>query len=223
MPDYKQSKIYKIESKIKNLVYYGSTTSELNVRMRKHKYDTKKRTTCTSKLVMVHPDAIISLVENFPCESRKELHRREGHFIRHNECVNKMIPGRTGKEWRKDNKEIITIKQAEKYRRNPEPNKKRASKHYLENKAQHYAKAREWHFKNLTKVKAYHKEYHEKNKVRAKLLKSKKVTCDCGRTICRGDIRRHLRSARHIKIINAKIKAYRTQFNLVLKSIPPVL
>jgi hypothetical protein len=34
-----------------------------------------------------------------------ELERREGEHIRNNNCINKMVSGRTQKEWREDNKE----------------------------------------------------------------------------------------------------------------------
>ena len=51
------------------------------------------------------------LIENYPCNSRDELTAREGQIIRkykHDcECVNMFIAGRTGKEYKLDNKEQI--------------------------------------------------------------------------------------------------------------------
>jgi hypothetical protein len=42
----------------------------------------------------------IVLVELCPCESKDELLKRESHYIRTVECVNKIIPDRTRKESR---------------------------------------------------------------------------------------------------------------------------
>ena len=47
----------------------------------------------------------IELLEHFPCENRDELLKREGYYIKKTECVNKIVPGRTNKEWQDDNKE----------------------------------------------------------------------------------------------------------------------
>jgi len=41
----------------------------------------------------------IELVEEFPCESKEQLNKREGYYIQNNECVNKNIPGRTLADW----------------------------------------------------------------------------------------------------------------------------
>ena len=39
----------------------------------------------------------IELIENYPRNSRAELHAREGHHQRENECLNKQIAGRDKK------------------------------------------------------------------------------------------------------------------------------
>tara|TARA_R110002020_G_scaffold339026_1_gene554208 strand:+ start:103 stop:450 length:348 start_codon:yes stop_codon:yes gene_type:complete len=62
----------------------------------------------------------IILVENYPCESKKELELREGWYIRENPCVNHVIPGRTMKEWREDNRESIYVKQKKYHKDNLE-------------------------------------------------------------------------------------------------------
>jgi predicted GIY-YIG superfamily endonuclease len=41
MPDYNNGKIYMLESKEGNVIYYGSTTQTLEERLRKHKYNKK--------------------------------------------------------------------------------------------------------------------------------------------------------------------------------------
>ena len=37
----------------------------------------------------------IELVENYACNSKEELNAREGFYIQNNECVNKLVAGRT--------------------------------------------------------------------------------------------------------------------------------
>ena len=100
MPNYQNGKIYKIESLIGNCVYYGSTTKKyLSDRMSHHRYESKHNAYTSSKKVLQYNDAKVYLVELYPCNSKNELNSREGWYIKHNECVNKQIPGRTKQEY----------------------------------------------------------------------------------------------------------------------------
>ena len=101
MCDYKNGKIYKLESKEGNVRYYGSTTQTLKERLRIH----KKNNNTTSRDILKYDDCKIILIENYPCSSKKELETRERFYIENNECVNKYIPTRTRKEWREENKD----------------------------------------------------------------------------------------------------------------------
>lgn len=103
MPDYAAGKIYRLWSANCEEVYIGSTTQTLHGRYRGHKCDAKKNKNNSSKIVIASGGAVIELVENFPCESKKELERREGEIIRSTDCCNKCIAGRTDKEWCADN------------------------------------------------------------------------------------------------------------------------
>ena len=47
----------------------------------------------------------IELFENFPCNSKEELNKKEGQVIREIGTINKQTAGRTNKEWYEDNKE----------------------------------------------------------------------------------------------------------------------
>ena len=88
---YQYGKIYKIESLIGGLVYYGATCDRLAKRLSRHKRpDNKTR----SKLVLQYEDAKISLVEEFPCANKDELFARENHYIYNNPCVNRL--GKSG-------------------------------------------------------------------------------------------------------------------------------
>ena len=105
MPNYKQSKIYYIINYTTNLKYVGSTTNKyLSQRLQKHLSDYKKylkgekATPATSYKVLTNDNFEILLLENFPCNSKEELLRRERFFIESNECVNKLLPTRTNSE-----------------------------------------------------------------------------------------------------------------------------
>ena len=120
MPDYKQGKIYTIRCKTDDtLIYVGSTIEPLCRRMSKHKYDSLNKPTI---FFYQHIDDwdnwYIELFENFPCNSKEELNKREGERIREIGTVNKQIAGRTDKEWYKDNKERILKQRKENYNTN---------------------------------------------------------------------------------------------------------
>lgn len=110
MNRYANGKIYMIESLSAGLVYYGSSCSPLSKRLSMHKSHYKEfkngmHGPMTSFDIIAQPDHKIILVESYPCNTREELHAREAHYIRNNECVNKYIPNRTQKEWHDEHKE----------------------------------------------------------------------------------------------------------------------
>ena len=103
MPDYSKGKIYQIISPNHPLPYIGSTTSLLCKRMAGHRTERKTK----SRIVIDAGDAYIELIEEYPCENKEQLNRREGEVIRSRDCVNKQVAGRTGKEYREENKDTI--------------------------------------------------------------------------------------------------------------------
>jgi len=106
--DYSKCKIYKITSLSEpDLVYYGHTCVALSQRFAIHRAPSNK---CRSKLIIDKGDAVIMLVENFPCTCDDEASAREKYYIINNVCVNKNIPTRTREEYRQDNLEIIKEK-----------------------------------------------------------------------------------------------------------------
>jgi hypothetical protein len=92
MPNYKDAKIYKILAEGYD-PYFGSTTLTLDNRLKAFR-NNKKYYSC-SPFVNI---GTIELVEEYPCETRKELMERERFWIDNNICVNKVIPIRTDLE-----------------------------------------------------------------------------------------------------------------------------
>ena len=124
MPNYDLGKIYKLWSPSKNLVYYGSTTQTLEDRLSKHVYNHKQKNNIASEIIIECMDYKIELLEHYPCNNRKELCKKEGEYIKANECVNKCVAGRTMKEYYKDN--------IEKFKEYNKTNKERIKQYYKE-------------------------------------------------------------------------------------------
>jgi hypothetical protein len=53
----------------------------------------------------------IELIEDYPCNNLHELLTRERYYIDNNECVNKVRPTRTLKEWVTENNEQVALYQ----------------------------------------------------------------------------------------------------------------
>jgi hypothetical protein len=140
MPNYENSKIYKLWSPSKNLVYYGSTTETISRRLSKHltdynRYNNKTTTRYVNSFKILECDDYkIELVEEYPCNNRQQLCKKEGEHIKANECINKCVAGRTPKEYYNDN---------------------------IDKKKDYDANYRD---ANADKIKQYNKEYRAKQK-----------------------------------------------------------
>ena len=123
MPNYQDSKIYKIVSFSTDDVYIGSTCEKyLSNRLGGHRKDYKrylngKQHYITSYKLLETDDYDIILIENFPCNNKQELHARERYWIENTpNCVNKIVPNRTDKEYREDNNDKIKEKKIQKHK-----------------------------------------------------------------------------------------------------------
>jgi hypothetical protein len=145
--DYKNSKIYKLYSPSKNIVYIGSTTQPLCKRLSKHLTDYRAYNKDNNKtyyyafMVLDCNDYKIELLEEYPCNNKQQLEKKEGEYIKNNNCCNKHIAGRTGKEYREDNKEEL----------------KALNKQYRINNKEQIKQYRE---ANKEKTKEYNKQYY---------------------------------------------------------------
>ena len=118
-PRYQNGKIYTITCE-DGEVYVGSTILSLNKRLIVH----KSANNC-SMYQYIHNNydgywkkCKIELYENYPCDNRKELNKKEGEIIRLIATINKVIAGRTKDNYYKDNKEILIEKQKKIYNPN---------------------------------------------------------------------------------------------------------
>jgi hypothetical protein len=118
--NYKNGKIYKIESHVGDKIYIGSTTKQyLSQRLVHHRSDYKSwqngtRLNRVNSFILFEEYGVencqIVLLETFPCNSKDELHSREAHYIKTITCVNRAIPNRTQKEYKIDNEERLKVR-----------------------------------------------------------------------------------------------------------------
>lgn len=171
---YANGKIYRLVNDKDNCEYVGSTCSTLSKRLFRHKM---KSHSLPNMKVYNHILKIggwnqvkIILIEEYPCNNKMELLRRERYWIEEREPVlNSKTPTRTGEEWRVENKEQI-----------------------VENDKLYYQN-------NKDKIKERSRNYHHKNKERIDEARSQIITCSCGAEIQKRYISKHSKTPKHLK------------------------
>ena len=151
--DYKNGKIYKITDIAYTKMYIGSTCQPLSKRFTNHKAlfklwkDGKHNKVSSFDLFEEFgiENCKIELIENYECNCKDELQKKEGEHIKNNDCVNKCIPCRTQKEYYVDNKNKI-------------------KEYYVDNKNKICEKIKEYQQLNKEKISEYKKKYNEANK-----------------------------------------------------------
>ena len=122
MNRYEKGKIYEIVDVGYTMTYIGSTCEPLCNRFAKHKQKYKQYTNnkadCDRRVNRIFDEygvenCKIELIESFPCHTREELLRQEGKHIRENDCVNKIVSGRTQKEYWDEHREHILQRKKE--------------------------------------------------------------------------------------------------------------
>ena len=153
---YEKGKIYKITDLGYNKMYIGSTCENLSKRMARHRagYNYKRKNekkNCASFRLFDEfgiDNCKIELVENYPCSSKEELFKREGFYIQSNDCLNKLIMGRTKKDWYEDNKEYVYKKKKNKQWRIENENQyKQTNRKYYDNNKEKFSEKKKEHYK----------------------------------------------------------------------------
>lgn len=180
---YQSGKIYRITDFGHNEFYYGSTVTELSMRFGRHLNLVKLYVNGEHNFVSVYTlfqefgetQCKIELAENYPCNNKEELRKREGWFIQNNECVNRYVAGRASKEYYQGNREDIDAKKKE-YKR--------------EHKAE-YA--------------SYQRKYEAKNAGHIKARKAEKIMCPvCKLFISRSNKSIHEKTSKHTRNIDVQ-------------------
>jgi len=183
--DYSKGKIYRIVCDTTGLTYIGSTVETLSKRLTKHKDKYKQylkgnTNFVTSFDIIKNDNYKIILLENCPCNSKEELHKIERKYIETIECVNKVIPGRTRKEYFEDNKNKLNEKNKEYREKNKDKIKEQKKEWYETNKDKMKEQKKEKNKEYYENNKDKHKEYYETNK--DKILEQKKEYYETNKT-----------------------------------------
>ena len=182
MVNYSFAKVYKIEPKClheEGEIYIGSTAqTALCLRFQQHKKDYNNRKGALSVHALFDKYGIdncdIILLELCPCTTKDEIFARESFYMKTMKCVNKKIMGRTKHEYYCDNKEEILQKRYD------------------------------YHEKNKEQSNANHKKYNEKNKEHISASRGEIVRCECGCDLTKSTMKRHQKSAKHLKKMQEK-------------------
>lgn len=174
--------IYCIRSYQTEDIYIGSTINKLSRRMAGHRQQYKKHGNdknkyVTSFAILKNGDAYIELIEEVEIEDKHALHKLEGQHIKNTiNCINKLIAGRTDKEYVEDNhKKIKEYKKQyaednkdkikewqKKYREMNKEHIKKSSKMYRDSNKEYIKKKdREYYLKNAEKIKEKRRMYYE--------------------------------------------------------------
>lgn len=231
--DYKNAKIYSIRSYQTDEVYIGSTCQPLSKRMVDHrsnykcwKKDSNKNSYITSYEILQYDDAYIELIELFPCTSKEELFKQEGKHIRETEnCVNKVVAGRTKGEYYVDNRDKLaaqhknyrdTHKQerAQYLEDNKEALLEKGKIYREEHRAEIQARFADYYKTNKVALSDKHKEYYQvtknaqiekakayyhANKAKIQAHRQMKTQCEiCNLEFAKANISRHTKSKAHI-------------------------
>ena len=207
--NYQNGKIYSIRTHQTDIVYIGSTTQELSVRMAGHRRNYRshlrgKGDGSSSIEILKYEDSYIELIQKFPCVDKSELHRKEGEIIRLTDnAVNKRVAGRNIKEYRFDNKEVIAAGMKKYQEANKEVISEKKKEYYKSNKEVINEKKKEYYKSNKEVINEKKKEYYKANRDKI----NEKIECElCKKMIGRQHMLRHKTVACASIAVKPKVK-----------------
>jgi len=166
-----------------------------------HKTDSKKEKRNSKLYISMREYGIenfkIVLIENYPCENKQELlrreedHRKEKKASLNTHCCYLTEDEKNKKIKEKDKK--YREKNKDKIKEYYENNKDKIKEYYENNKDKIKEYKKEYRGTNKDKITEYNKEYYEINKEKLK----EKYTCECGGVCVIGQKKRHFRSLKH--------------------------
>jgi hypothetical protein len=219
---YQQGKIYKITSNLTDKIYIGSTCNPLYKRLGQHKQSFNIYVNggnigfTTSFEIIKLGDAIITLIEDFPCERKELLTARERYYIELNKdiVVNKHIPNREWKDYYRDNREhrIFNSKNyvennkekvAEYQQKYRELNKDKIIEYNKNKREDKKALQPENPIKEKKSKQLIAKESYERNKDKIKEKANEVIKCECGIEITKGCKSKHMKTKKHIELLKS--------------------
>lgn len=189
---YKNGKIYKLVNNVDDEFYVGSTCLPLAKRIYNHKNEARH----TPRPVHMHMNDIgwdnvsIVLVEEYECNNKMELERRERYWIETlKPSLNKVVPTRTTKEWcaenrdrlreakekwRDNNRDKVNEMNRKSYAKNVEQQRARKAKYVAENKDKERERHAKYYSENIDKIQQKYNENKDAINARRRELYAQK-------------------------------------------------
>jgi hypothetical protein len=186
-------KVYKITGKGKS--YVGSTTQDLKQRLWSH-FKTSLDTTGRRNSVLYKfirengtDHFTIELIEEYPCETIKELRTREQYWL--DELKPELNMFRS-----------IANPKYEQECRDKEERRRRSNRFYHEHKELVLERQRKYNKDHKDEIRERKKKYLEDHKEELKKKKAEKMTCECGCEITKLHLKRHQQTKLHKEFMN---------------------
>jgi hypothetical protein len=198
MPDYQNSRIYKIVNLETNECYIGSTTLALSQRLAQHVRSYKcwlngKGGYMTSFKIIEQDDYDIVLIEKFPCNNKEELHARESHYCQSQGLFIKIGRIEYDKQYNVDHKD----RKKEYFKQYNEQRKDQSKQYYIEN----IDKIKEYRERHKDQSKEYREQHREQIKHRANTV----LICFCGCSYTRCHKTHHEQTNKHKEYVENRL------------------
>lgn len=171
MSKYSKGKIYTIRCRTDDtLIYVGSTIQPLSHRWGGHKCDVKHNPNMLLYKTINNDwdNWYIELYEDYPCENKEQLLKKEGEIIRLIATLNQRIAGRSKKEYRIDNVDISKEYQKQYNIDNVDVIKEKQKLYRTKNTDVISIQKRQYYINNEDKIKEYNKKYRDENRDKKK-------------------------------------------------------
>lgn len=153
---YSRGKIYRIVSDVSSKQYIGSTIQPLSHRMGQHRKDNN----CCESKKLFQEDGVencrIILIENYPCNSKEELLKRERYYIDSMDCINQKRPLFYEGEYEQIKKDY--------YEKHKEYYKELHKQYHIDNKEKLNELSKHRYQENKELILKKHKDYYNKQK-----------------------------------------------------------
>jgi hypothetical protein len=224
-------RVYKIIHNQSDIVYVGSTMSELRFRWQNHKAQFQRfLQNCDHCICSIYPffekfgieNFKIVLIKEYEVCDKKHLEAKEQLWINKLRCINQRnllpVPEKISKQiYYERNKDRIEEYRKQYYQNNKEAINLKARLYHEQNKAKVNDVSRKHYASNIQKYQEYGKKYREENKEQLRDKKrnyyetnkktilenqAQKLECECGATVTRNHLARHKRSKKHQESIS---------------------
>ena len=185
--------IYKLTNTVDDEFYVGSTTTDIQQRLKNHLrcFQINKHSKLYSKMNDIGFDKFhIEEIETVLFDDKYELYARENFYIKELKPPLNMRPA--------------PDKDYDSYDRHKEAILKRCKEYYQINKEHIIERVHQYGQRNKEKISERNKNYKQEHKEEIKERRSKKFLCECGVESSYDHKSRHFRTKRHLEYINSK-------------------